>query len=181
MTRYAILLALALGGCVTGRATLHGPDAKREWPSVLTRVEAAAGAGRYVEAERLLADFAMRYPDTDEAQETVYWRGVFKLDPANRDGTPSIARMLFEGYLRAEGALQHRTEAEVLRQLAVRIETLSTAVSMSASPGATPLTTDRPAELKAKDAEIQKLKDELAKANDELERIKRRLAQPAKP
>lgn len=179
MTRYAILFALALGGCVTGRATLHGPDAKREWPSVLTRVEAAAGAGRYAEAERLLTDFAMRYPDTDEAQETAYWRGVFKLDPANRDGAPSIARMLLEGYLRAEGALQHRTEAEVLRQLAVRIETLS---SMGASPGASPITTtDRPAELKAKDAEIQKLKEELAKANDELERIKRRLAQPAKP
>lgn len=180
--RLAIATLFALGGCVTGRAAIHALDAKQEWPNVLARAEAAAVSGRYVEAERWLTDFAVRYPGTDEAQETVYWRAVFKLDPANRDGGLALSRSLLDSYLRAEGALQHRTEAEVLRQLAVRLDT----VGSLASPTGTQMPVagapvDRGAELKAKDAEIQKLKEELAKANDELERIKKRLAQPIKP
>ena len=173
---------VALGGCISGRATVHGSDARSAWPAVLARAEAAAASGRHAEAERLLADFAISFPQTDEAQETAYWRAVFKLDPANREGGASMSRVLLEGYLRGEGALQHRTEAEVLRQIALRIDSLSSATGAGASPAGSPAPTgDRAAELKAKDAEIQKLKEELAKANDELERIKRRLAQPAKP
>jgi hypothetical protein len=178
----AIATLVALGACVTGRAAIHALDAKQEWPNVLARAEAAAVSGRYVEAERWLSDFAMRYPETDEAQEVVYWRAVFKLDPANRDGGLSSSRTLLDSYLRGEGALQHRTEAEVLRQLAMRLDTVGPVASptgaLAPAPGAP---ADRTAELKAKDAEIQKLKEELAKANDELERIKKRLAQPIKP
>jgi len=180
--RLAIAMLIALGGCVTGRAAISALDAKEAWPNTLARTEAAAVAGRYVEAERWLTEFAARYPGTDEAQETVYWRAVLRLDPANRDGGLALSRALLDSYLRAEGALQHRTEAEVLRQLAVRLDTVGPVASptgVQAPVAGAPA--DRVAELKAKDAEIQKLKEELAKANDELERIKKRLAQPIKP
>ena len=174
-------MLIALGACVTGRAAISALDAKEAWPNTLARAEGAAVSGRYVEAERWLTEFAARYPGTDEAQETVYWRAVLKLDPGNRDGGLALSRALLDSYLRAEGALQHRTEAEVLRQLAVRLDTAGPVASptgIQAPVAGSPV--DR-AELKAKDAEIQKLKEELAKANDELERIKKRLAQPIKP
>lgn len=181
--RLAIAMLLALGACVSGRAAVSALDAKQQWPNVLGRTEAAALSGRHAEAERWLTDFAMRYPGTDEAQESVYWRAVLKLDPNNREGGPSLARALLDSYLRSEGTLQHRTEAEVLRQLALRLDTLGGTASPTGSqaPSASGAPADRTAELKAKDAEIQKLKEELAKANDELERIKKRLAQPVKP
>jgi TolA-binding protein len=177
-----IVTLVALGGCVSGRAAINALDATQEWPKVLARTEAAALSGRYGEAERWLTDFAIRYPGTDEAQETVYWRAVLKLDPANRDGGPALSRALLDSYLRAEGALQHRTEAEVLRQLAVRLDTIAPVASPTGSQSSLAAApADRAAEIKTKDAEIQKLKEELAKANDELERIKKRLAQPIKP
>jgi small-conductance mechanosensitive channel len=54
-------------------------------------------------------------------------------------------------------------------------------VASATTSGTTSAAAPTPPDVKAKDAEIQRLKDELAKANDELERIKRRLTAPTKP
>jgi hypothetical protein len=73
-------------------------------------------------------------------------------------------------------------EAEILRDIAVRLQAGPPAVAVaSPAPGASAGPATGAADLKAKDTEIQRLKDELAKANDELERIKRRLTAPTKP
>ena len=181
--RLALIVVVALSACITGRATVQRADASRSWPALLAQAEAAANARRYGEADRLLADFALRYPDTDEAVETAYWRGVLRLDPAARElATPSPAAW-FDAYLKNEGALAHRLEAQTLQRLVSRLDTLSTAAGVQAASAAATQSAagDRSAELKAKDAEIQKLKEEVAKVNDELERIKRRLTQPTKP
>jgi hypothetical protein len=161
------------------------PTAGRDWPTTLAQAQAAANGHRHQEAERILADFARRYSDSDEAVETAYWRALLRLDPTNREASPQAAVALFDTYLKSDGPLQHRTEAELLRHAAARLDALSAGAaslaSSSASPPTSSASSDRTADLKAKDAEIQRLKDELAKANDELERIKKRLATPTKP
>ena len=180
--RVAACGAIAIAACVPGRTGPLPEVVNRDWGETLARAEAAAGDHRYGEADRLLADFATRYPGTQGAVESAYWRGVIALEPANRDATPQMAAALFETYQKAPGALPHRLEADILRDLALRMQATSTAtVAVSApSPTAAPAPGNA-ADLRAKDTEIQRLKDELAKANDELERIKRRLTAPTKP
>jgi hypothetical protein len=137
---------------------------------------------RFDEAERLLVDFSQRYPNTREDAETLFWRGLYRLDPANRSADGHIAVDLFSTYLRSELPIAHRGEAETLQRVAVRVETLrEAAVAPPVVTSPTAPSSERTAEFRAKDTEIQRLKDELAKANDELERIKKRLAAPIKP
>jgi hypothetical protein len=184
--RAALLTLFTMSACVTGRGSSgNGGLAGRDFGEVLAQAEVAAGDRRYAEADRLLADYAASNPGTRGAVESSYWRGVFLLEPENRDGSPLIAAALFETYNRSEGALPHRLEANILRHVAQRLQvqpaaTVASTATVSASTGVTS-SGDRSADLKAKDTEIQRLKDELAKANDELERIKRRLTTPTKP
>ena len=177
----AAALALA-SACVTGRGSPEPPSVNRDWGQTLAQAEVAAGDHRYSDADKLLADYSSLYPGTQGAEESVYWRGILALDPNNRDGSPQVAAALFETYAKAGGALPHRREAEILQRVALRLPSpgsASVAVAAATSPSMAP--PDRAADLKAKDVEIQHLKDELAKANDELERIKKRLTTPTKP
>lgn len=178
----AAVLAGAVG-CVYGRTTAR-PVPSRDWPQTLAQAEVAAADHRYADADKLLADYATLYPGTDGAIESAYWRGVFALDPNNRDTSPQDAAALLDVYANANGALPHRLEAQILRRIALRLMGAAGTTLATASPATTAASsgsTDRSADLKAKDNEIQRLKDELAKANDELERIKRRLTAPTKP
>ena len=182
IVRHTALAALLVtGGCVTGRSMIG--SAAQDWNDTLTQAQALANDHRYGDADRLLADFAARYPGTAGAQESAYWRGVLALEPANRDGSPQIAAALFETYSRAGGHLPHGLEAGILHDIAVRLQAAGAPAVAVASPasGASGAAPSGASDLKAKDSEIQRLKDELAKANDELERIKRRLTAPTKP
>jgi hypothetical protein len=177
----ASALVAALG-CVTGRGSPEPPVANRDWGQTLAQAEVAAADHRYAEADRLLAEYARLYPGSEGAIESAYWRGVFLLDPTNHDGSPQVASALLETYANGVGARPHRVEADVMRRVAERLEAGAPATTVAAS--GTPsqgAPVDHTADLKAKDTEIQRLKDELAKANDELERIKRRLTAPTKP
>ena len=180
--RTVILGLLAAQGCISGRfgqpAAVSAPD----WPQTLAQAEAAAAERRYADADRLLAAFATQHPGSQGAIESAYWRGVLALEPANQDGSPQIAIAFFESYGKSPGALPHRLEADVFRHVAQKLESLSApSVATTAAGTTTGVTSLTPADLKAKDAEIQRLKDELAKANDELDRIKKRLTAPTKP
>ena len=180
--RTRLLVVLAAIGCLTGRNASVPEAASHDWPTTLAQAEAAASERRYADADRALADFATKYPGTDGAVESLYWRGVIELEPANRDGAPATAAALFEQYNKADGPLPHRVEADILRHVALRLQAATATAVAAAPPAATPAASgSAPADLKAKDTEIQRLKDELAKANDELERIKRRLTAPTKP
>lgn len=181
--RAAVVALLAVSSCVTGHATSSGGAAGRDFSEVLAQAEVAAGDHRYAEADRLLADYAASNPGTTGAIECAYWRGVFSLEPENRDGSPEVAAALFDTYYKSNGALPHRLEANILRHLALRLQSTTAVATAGAasSPATSAALAERSVDLKAKDAEIQRLKDELAKANDELERIKRRLTTPTKP
>jgi hypothetical protein len=180
--RTRLLVVIAAIGCVTGRNASVPGAASQDWPTTLAQAEAAANERRYADADRMLADFATNHPGTDGAVESLYWRGVIELEPANRDGAPATAAALFEQYNKVEGPLPHRLEADILRHVALHLQA-SAATALAATTPTTSAASPAPApaDLKAKDTEIQRLKDELAKANDELERIKRRLTAPTKP
>lgn len=125
-------------------------------------------------------------PDPEAASsDSLYWKAVLHLDASNRKGTTDSALKYLDAYLAGDTTQRHRLEALILRRLArdamqlARVEAALQHARNSEparAPAETPPKRDEEA-LK----EIQRLKDELAKANEELERIRKRLASPKPP
>jgi hypothetical protein len=179
--------ALALTDCIsTRRAPSVETLVRQEWAQTLADARAATEGGQHAEADRILATFAARHPGTPEATETLYWRALYRLDAANKTHTATDALQMLDAYLAARPAdsvnFPFRAEALVLRRVAAQTEQLGRALAAAnrenaAARAGTPPPTRDPtvSDVAAKDAEIQKLKDELLKANDELDRIRQRL------
>jgi hypothetical protein len=147
------------------------PTAATEWPRIHAQATIDAREGRTPAADRALVAFAARFPASAEANEVPYWRAVIKLDPGNPAGSHEALQLL-DAYLADSSFRAHRLEATTLRRLQAALEQRTAAlVAQAAMP------TVRP-EDKARDDEIAHLRDELAKANAELTRIKRRLTRP---
>ena len=170
----ALVVLLSGSGCLPVRGTPEAtpePTAASEWPVVHARVITDAREARLPAAERALTDFAQRFRGSPEAAEVPYWRALLRLDPAN----PAALResvALLEAYLANTPDGIHRIEASALHRLGVVVEQRN--ATLAAIPSAT---VARP-EDKARDEEIQQLREDLAKANAELDRIRRRLARP---
>lgn len=157
----------------------------REWSQALADARVAAESGKHADADRVLATFASRHPGTPQAMETLYWRGLYRLDAANRVHTATDALAMLDAYLLARPAdttvYPFRHEVVVLRRVAAATEQLGRALASAqreraASPP--PPADPRPVDVAARDQEIQRLRDELTATKAELDRIKRRLATP---
>jgi hypothetical protein len=173
-------LVIALTACSTAQTHLgeSAPKGRAEWASCLVRASQEAAEGHHAVADKLLADYTIQFPASPEAAEAMYWRAIFKMDPANESAAPHDAAILLDGYL-SSGTTVHRTEAQTLRRVANALDARTANV---ASPSQNVVAQSQAkseavkSEEKARDEEILRLKDELAKANAELERIKKRLA-----
>jgi hypothetical protein len=191
MSAAAVGLALACAPM----AKVVGPAPVRAWPGVLSRAQHSAARGEFDVADSALANFSTRYPTSGEALETSYWRALFELDPSNRAESVSGAISLLDAYLAATRPREHVLEATTLRRVAGQLDALNrlaagaiaqakdanAAAAIARALSDARIETPRAAAEStstSSDAEIKRLKDELAKANAELERIRRRLAQP---
>jgi len=143
--------------------------------------------------------FFQRGPSPQEREaDALYRSALHELDPSNPTGTLDSGLVKLDAYLASTVKRSHVTEAETLRRLARDAQELArveAALDVARSTAATDTSAaaTRAADAKAAAAqsrnraeelvkEVQRLKSELAKANDELERIKKRLATPpAKP
>lgn len=172
-----VLLSIALAGCasVPLRRPTPAMQQEMEWSTLMAQVDTAIRGGRYDAADRLLADYATRNPTRAHTTEVAYWRALWKLDPGNAANSPHDAIALLDSYLDSPISTRHRNDATVLRRIAAVLETRATT---AAAPTAPTAANSAPRDDKAKDEELAKLKDDLAKANAELERIKKRLAAP---
>ena len=191
-------LFVVLSSCARLHTTQSGPPpADRAWRPTLTMAQAYAARGEFAAADSALAAFATRYPGSAETLESAYWRAVFRLDPGNRDLSLETAMASLDGYLADTRPHEHTAEARTLRRIAGELDRLNRLAGNALAQqvkdvGAVPVTrvggnepTTQPAkpsaDAQAAADEIKRLKEELAKANAELERIRRRLAQPPPP
>lgn len=149
-----------------------------QWDAALAVARSAADSGKYELADQTLASFISSHNGSHEATEAVFWRGLFKVDPNNRNGSLSAGITSFDAYLASDSAGWHRSVAVVLRRTAALAQSLKLATS-TAQQTTTVVgpVTDKDA-MKSRDEEIASLRDQLAKVNAELERIKKRLANP---
>jgi hypothetical protein len=190
----ALLVALSSGCLSVHRPWFMEPTIDRDWDNTLLMARVRASEGKFAVADSMLARFAAQYPGTHEALETAYWRALFDLDPANHVASFTSAMASLDAYLGEKRSREHAAEAATLRRIAGHMDELNklaaTALAEARdSTGAARITPDSRTDIRAPvagdvslpspaDVEIKRLKDELAKANAELERIRRRLAQP---
>ncbi len=162
---------------------------ERDWDRALAETQRNIAAGNYHAADRVLAEFARRHPDTREARETAFWRAAYLVDPANTLGSLDTGIAALDAYLANEPQGWYRNAAEVLRRTAVGARALAIGARSGWAPDTVILVAapdSAPAPRRSRDEEIAALRDqlarsnaELAKANAELDRIKKRLANPS--
>ena len=194
----ALFVALSSGCITVHRPWFMEPTVERDWDNELLLARVRAAEGKFAAADTILARFATEHPNTRQASETAYWRALFDLDPSNHGASFPSAISSLDAYLSESGPREHAAEAATLRRIAGHMDELNKLAATALAEArdtsaATKVTaTDIRAEVKppvagdvglptAADLEIKRLKDELAKANAELERIRRRLAQPPPP
>ena len=175
--RFVLAAGLLAGGC---RQPAPAPQVVEvpaptpvpvEPPWIRTReaVQAAVDSGRFAVADSILAAFVQVEAGSDDASEAAFWRALLRADPKNPAFSTASARVALEEYAAGEGARRRIDAAVVLRLLSLG-DSLRAA---QASQRAASELRDR-----ARDEELQKLKEELARTQAELDRIKRRLGPP---
>lgn len=187
----AVVLAAA---CTTQNQVATTVTPAREWPAALAAAQSADSIGQYRVADSILTAFQARYPFTEAAAESMYWRALFKLDPANYGATPQEALALLDEYLHAPHHESRESEVRILRRTTVLVGTIQQLAEQAASEVDSARTQTDSVKLakragdtkgRSKDEEIAHLREELSKAltqldetNQELDRIKKRLAAP---
>jgi hypothetical protein len=192
----ATLLLAASGACAS--LPHPGGSLSSAWSTTLADAQSRATHSDFDGADSVLAAFALRYPGTQPALETAYWRGLFRLDPSSRTVSVQAALASFDGYLADTRPRAHVVEATTLRRAAAQLlelNKLAASASTQAKDAASSAANAKAAAIDAKEAaksadatantvadakdiEIKRLRDELAKANAELDRIRKRLATP---
>jgi hypothetical protein len=178
IARLGILAVVLAGACrqqpppaPLPTVEVPAPSLPVEPPWVATRaaVLVAVDSSRFAVADSILTAFVQAESGTADASEAAFWRAMLRADPRNPAFSPASARAALEEYVAWEGA-QRRTDATIVLRLLTLSDSLRTALGSQRS--ATELR-DR-----ARDEELQRLRDELQRTQAELERIKRRLGPP---
>lgn len=143
--------------------------AESPWVGTLAAVRSAVDSGQYAVADSILTAFDRSEPDSPDASESAFWRAMLRADPHNPAFAPAEARSALEAYLASLNP-KHRTEASVMLRLVALSDSLRAA---QAAHRAAADARDR-----AREEEMQKLRDDLQRTQAELDRIKRRLASP---
>ena len=139
------------------------------WLATFAALQMAVDSGRFAAADSILAEFDRTEASARDSSESAFWRAMLKSDPRNPAFTAAGARAALEAYAAADYS-QHQTEVAVMLRL------LSASDSLRAIQGTQRTATE--ARDKARDDELQRLRDELARTQAELDRLKRRLGPP---
>jgi hypothetical protein len=183
----SIVFALALGACA--QLPLANPSVQSDWDRTLFYARKDVEMGNYFAADRLLDEYARVHPDTREAKEITFWKAVYTLDPANERGSLASGIAALDQYLAATDSTgAYRNEAVVLRRTAAAAQGVTahggTGPPTALAPAATGdtvvvVSATRDEEIAALKDQLAKTKEDLAKVTAELDRIKKRLANPS--
>ena len=167
-----VAIMIIVSACAKPAAPVTQPLAA-EFASTIEGARQKVDAGDYPGADKILADYSLRHQGTAEAREISFWRAMYIVDPANR--TASIAQGIraLDIYLATDGTIWYRPQAEVLRRTALVIQQVRQAQMPKQVTGKDTVFISR-------EEEVAALRDQLAKANAELDRIKKRLANPGR-
>jgi hypothetical protein len=165
-------------GCSHPQMRTPAPD-PTGWNTTLDSAQRLAVDSQYAAADSLLEAFESRAPNTPEANEATFWRGVFLLAPQHTDSSVKGAARAFDEYL-GSGATTHRAEAVALRRMTLMLDSLTKERTLDSLPAVHLVVSDDSTKASAREQEMSKtvkqLQDSLNKTTAELERIKKRLS-----
>lgn len=95
------------------------------------------------------------------------------VDPSNKNASVAEGLRAIDIYISTPGNKWYRPQAQVIKRIASTMQSMRTAQSATKIVG-------RDTVFVTREDEITALKDQLAKANAELDRIKKRLANPSR-
>ncbi len=172
--RYLGVCLAFTAGCSSRQPEVAKPPA----PAVgyAGAVETAArrvDAGDYAGADRVLSQFALANKGTPDGNEIAFWRALYMVDPSNKNSSVAEGLRAIDIYLANPASKTYRSQAQVVRRTAMAMQALRTQQQMTKVVG-------RDTVYVTREDEIAGLKDQLAKANAELDRIKKRLANPSR-
>jgi hypothetical protein len=171
------LAALLFLGCASAQRGKK-PTAEEAWNTAFAAAQVAADSGKYELADKTLAEFISAHKTDPRATEAVFWRGVYKVDPNNKSGSLSAGISSLDAFLNSDSTSWYVPIARVLRRTAALAQSLTLAASVQAqTTTVVPVPVDKDA-MKSRDEEIASLRDQLTKVKAELDRIKKRLANP---
>jgi hypothetical protein len=172
--RIASLIAAAsiLAACSQGSKPPEAPSPDDGFAAAVSAADKRVEAGDYSGADRILADYALKNKNTDNGMEIAFFRALYMIDPNNKNASMAEGVRALDIYLNTSRSKRYRPEALVLRRTAQSVLALRTNVAQ------TPRSSRSDTVYVSREAEIAELKDQLAKANAELDRIKKRLANP---
>jgi len=186
----SVLIVLLFTACAELQTVQYNPI-PQDWARTRSETRRNIEVGNYHAADRLLAEFARVHPNTREARESAFWRAAYMVDPANSLGSLDGGVAALDAYLANEPEGWYRNEAAILRRTALAAKGLVAGASSAWVPVADTIvvrvtdSTAQPAR-RTRDEEIAELRSQLARsraeladANAELDRIKKRLANPS--
>jgi hypothetical protein len=158
-----------------------------DWQRAMAHARQDVDAGNYFAADKILDEFVRTHPGTPEAREIGFWKAAYLIDPANERGSLDAGIAALDAYLAADSTGVYREQAIVLRRTAAVAQGIASAPKTAVLDTlATPVKDTVVVVSKSRDEQIAALKDQLAKskedlakANAELDRIKKRLANPS--
>ena len=167
-----IALALTAVACAKQPAA-SAPRPAAEFAGAIESARQKVDSGDYPGADRVLADYALLHQGKAEAREIAFWRAMYIVDPANKTGSIAQGIKALDIYLASLGPIWYRPQAEVLRRTALVIQQSKQGQLARQING-------RDTVAMSREEEVAALRDQLAKATAELERIKKRLANPGR-
>ena len=176
-----VVLVAVAAGCAS-RTISTAP--RRAWAAALAEAAGYAAENQFEPADSVLRAFVTAHPESPDTLDALFWRAVYRADPANPGDSGAIqAQQLLDQYL-ASTAPQHlRYQAQALRRLTevrlrppiVQVDTLREVDTVGVR---TAVAREVAARDRVRDEETQVLRDSLTRVTAELERIRRRLARP---
>ncbi len=169
-----LLMLATLALACSPKRVPQAPAPAQAYADVLSNADERVREGDYAGADRILSDFQLKAPGTEEATEITFWRALYMVDPANRRTSIPEGIRALDIYLATPGTRWYRGQAEVVRRTAQSVLALRNATQ------AQPRVIGRDTVFVTREEELAVLRDQLARANAELDRIKKRLANPSR-
>jgi hypothetical protein len=177
--------AVAFAACA--HLPVIDPPLQSDWAVAMSHARQDVDAGNYFAADKVLDEFVRTHPGTPEAREIGFWKAAYLIDPANERGSLDAGIAALDAYLSADSAGVYREQAIVLRRTAAVAQGIANAPRSTVADTLATVPKDTVVVVsKSRDEQIAMLKDQLAKskedlakANAELDRIKKRLANPS--
>ena len=158
-----------------------------DWARAMTHARQDVDAGNYFAADKILDEFIRTHAGTPEAREIGFWKAAYLIDPANERGSLDGGIAALDAYLAVDSAGVYREQAIVLRRTAAVAQGIASPPKAAVLDTLAPPVKDtvvvvsrsRDEQIAALKDQLAKSKEDLAKANAELDRIKKRLANPS--